>query len=159
MEKVVIVGRDAPLWLSALALYRALTPAGVKVEVVALPDRMQAADIYATLPPLEHEPARVLSGGQRKLLELARILMADPQAILLDEPAAGVNPALLEILSAFVLKMYRERPSVFLVIEHNMEFIMGLAREIIVMHQGTVLERGDPPAIQASPRVIEAYLG
>ena len=53
MEKVVIVGRDAPLWLSALALYRALTPAGVKVEVIALPDRMQAADIYATLPPLE----------------------------------------------------------------------------------------------------------
>ena len=55
--------------------------------------------------------------------------------------------------------MYQERPSVFLVIEHNMEFIMGLAREVIVMHQGTVLERGDPPAIQASPRVIEAYLG
>jgi ABC-type branched-subunit amino acid transport system ATPase component len=105
------------------------------------------------------EPASSLSFGQRRLLEIVGTFLQRPRILLLDEPAAGVNPALLEVLSAFILKMYQERPRVFLVIEHNMEFIMGLARDIIVMHQGTVLERGDPPAIQASPRVIEAYLG
>ena len=105
------------------------------------------------------EPASSLSFGQRRLLEIVGTFLQRPKVLLLDEPAAGVNPALLEVLSAFILKMYEERPSVFLVIEHNMEFIMGLAGEIIVMHQGAVLERGDPGAIQASPRVIEAYLG
>jgi ABC-type branched-subunit amino acid transport system ATPase component len=106
-----------------------------------------------------NEPASSLSFGQRRLLEIVGTFLQRPKVLLLDEPAAGVNPALLEVLTAFILKMYEERPSVFLVIEHNMEFIMGLAREIIVMHQGTVLERGDPSAIQASARVIEAYLG
>jgi ABC-type branched-subunit amino acid transport system ATPase component len=105
------------------------------------------------------EPASLLSFGQRRLLEIVGTFLQHPRVLLLDEPAAGVNPALLEVLTAFILRMYEERPSVFLVIEHNMEFIMGLAREIIVMHQGAVLERGDPQAIQASPRVIEAYLG
>jgi ABC-type branched-subunit amino acid transport system ATPase component len=105
------------------------------------------------------EPASSLSFGQRRLLEIVGTFLQRPKVLLLDEPAAGVNPALLEVLSAFILRMYEERPSVFLVIEHNMEFIMGLAREIVVMHQGAVLERGDPSAIQASPRVIEAYLG
>ena len=100
-----------------------------------------------------------LAYGQQRLLEIALALATRPRVLLLDEPAAGVNPALLEVLSAFILRMYEERPSVFLVIEHNMEFIMGLAGEIIVMHQGAVLERGDPQAIQANPRVIEAYLG
>jgi branched-chain amino acid transport system ATP-binding protein len=85
--------------------------------------------------------------------------IVQPRFLLLDEPASGVNPVLLETLTAFLRAMYRERPGVFLIVEHNMHFIMALAHELIVMHQGSVLDRGAPEAIQASPKVVEAYLG
>ncbi len=104
-------------------------------------------------------PASGLSFGQKRLLEIVSTFIASPDILLLDEPASGVNPALLVTLSEFIRAMYTERPRVFVVVEHNMEFIMSLASDIIVMHQGAVLERGSPEAIQASPRVIEAYLG
>jgi ABC-type branched-subunit amino acid transport system ATPase component len=105
------------------------------------------------------EPAADLSFGQRRLLEIVATFMLKPRILLLDEPASGVNPALLELLLEFMRRMYEERPCLFLVVEHNMEFVMALAGEIIVMHQGAVLERGTPEAVQASPRVMEAYLG
>lgn len=105
------------------------------------------------------EPAGNLSFGQRRLLEIVAIFLVRPQILLLDEPASGVNPALLDTLTEFLRVMYGERPGVFLIVEHNMEFIMGLAHEIIVMHQGAVLERGTPEQIRSSPRVMEAYLG
>jgi ABC-type branched-subunit amino acid transport system ATPase component len=105
------------------------------------------------------EPASSLSFGQRRLLEIVATFIVAPRFLLLDEPASGVNPMLLETLSAFLRTMYQERPGVFLIVEHNMQFIMQLAGELIVMHQGAVLDRGTPEAIQASPRVIEAYLG
>jgi len=105
------------------------------------------------------EPAANLSFGQRRLLEIVGTFMGKPRVLLLDEPASGVNPALLELLLQFIRKMYEERPLFFLVVEHNMEFVMALASEIVVMHQGAVLERGSPQAIQASERVMEAYLG
>ena len=125
------------------------------------PDRAEAERLLklVSLEAYANESAGSLSFGQRRLLEIVGTFLQRPRVLLLDEPAAGVNPALLEVLTAFILRMHGERPSVCLVIEHNMEFIMGLAREIIVMHQGAVLERGDPQAIQTSPRVIEAYLG
>jgi ABC-type branched-subunit amino acid transport system ATPase component len=124
-------------------------------------DRQEAERLLelVRLESYANEPASALSFGQRRLLEIVGTFIQRPRILLLDEPAAGVNPVLLEVLSAFIVKMYEEQPSVFLVIEHNMEFIMGLAREVIVMHQGAVLERGTPQAIQASQRVIDAYLG
>ncbi len=100
-----------------------------------------------------------LSFGQRRLLEIVSTFIAAPGVFLLDEPASGVNPSLLVTLSDCIRTMYAERPRVFLLVEHNMEFIMSLASDIIVMHQGAVLERGTPGAVQASARVIEAYLG
>ena len=106
-----------------------------------------------------HEPAASLSFGQRRLLEIVGSFIVRPRFLLLDEPASGVNPALLETLAELLRTMYRERPGVFLIVEHNMQFIMQLADELIVMHQGAVLDRGAPAAIQASARVIEAYLG
>jgi branched-chain amino acid transport system ATP-binding protein len=105
------------------------------------------------------EPAASLSFGQRRLLEIVGTFIVRPRFLLLDEPASGVNPMLLETLSAFLRRMYEERPGVFLVVEHNMEFIMQLAGELIVMHQGTILERGAPAEIQRSEKVVEAYLG
>jgi ABC-type branched-subunit amino acid transport system ATPase component len=113
----------------------------------------------ATLDRYADSPAGMLSYGQRRLLEIVSALMTRPRLLLLDEPASGVNPALLNVLRDVLLAMHRERPMVVLVIEHNMEFIMELSDRIIVMHQGAVLEEGTPAAIQASPRVIEAYLG
>jgi ABC-type branched-subunit amino acid transport system ATPase component len=104
-------------------------------------------------------PAGLLSYGQRRLLEIAAALVAKPRLLLLDEPASGVNPALLERLSEFLLAARRRSDILLLIVEHNMEFIMALADEIVVMHQGAVLEQGSPAQIQASPRVIDAYLG
>jgi ABC-type branched-subunit amino acid transport system ATPase component len=103
--------------------------------------------------------AGTLSFGERRLLELCAAFMMRPRILLLDEPAAGVNPNLLELLKAFLKRMHAEKPLLLLVVEHNMEFIMGLAGEIIVMHQGAVLERGSPAQVQSSTKVVEAYLG
>jgi branched-chain amino acid transport system ATP-binding protein len=105
------------------------------------------------------EPAGNLSYGQRRLLEIVSSLIAQPRLLLLDEPASGINPTLLNTLHDFLLRIFAERKIVLLVVEHNMEFIMSLASHILVMHQGRVLEEGPPAAIQASRRVIEAYLG
>ncbi|MEN9773724.1 MAG: hypothetical protein RL322_794 [Pseudomonadota bacterium] len=104
-------------------------------------------------------PASSLSFGQRRLLEIVCTFIKPCRLLLLDEPAAGVNPSLLQVLGDFIKVMHRERPSVILLVEHNMEFIMSMADEIIVMHQGRVLERGTPAAVQASAAVREAYLG
>jgi len=104
-------------------------------------------------------PAAMLSYGQKRLLEIASALLMRPRLLLLDEPAAGVNPALLETLHDFLLRIRRETEILILIVEHNMQFIMSLADHIVVMHQGSVLEEGAPAQIQASSRVIEAYLG
>jgi branched-chain amino acid transport system ATP-binding protein len=111
-----------------------------------------------TLRPLAHEPARILSGGQRKLLELARILMADPAIILLDEPAAGVNPALLEVIVEKLAGVNR-RGVTLVVIEHNMDLVSRLCSRVLVMAGGRILCEGSPSEIQRDPRVIEAFLG
>ncbi|MBG1232323.1 ABC transporter ATP-binding protein [Aestuariivirga litoralis] len=113
---------------------------------------------FVTLTHLAQEPARVLSGGQRKLLELARILMADPSIILLDEPAAGVNPALLEFIMSRVLDLNAQGKSILL-IEHNMDMITRLCSRVVVMAQGKFLTEGKPQDVSRNEAVVEAYLG
>jgi len=99
-----------------------------------------------------------LSGGQRKLLELARTLMTDPQLVLLDEPAAGVNPALMEKICTYI-QTWNQQGITFLIIEHNMDVIMSLCSHIWVLAEGQNLADGTPQEIMANDRVLEAYLG
>jgi branched-chain amino acid transport system ATP-binding protein len=113
---------------------------------------------FLTLDALASEPARILSGGQRKLLELARVLMAEPEIVLLDEPAAGVNPTLLETIMARIVEINRQGVT-FLVIEHNMEVVARLCAKVVVMASGRLLREGAPEAVAHDAQVIEAYLG
>ena len=113
---------------------------------------------FVGLSALAQQPARVLSGGQRKLLELARVMVAEPKLVLLDEPGAGVNPALLDQIVDKVAALNRQGVS-FLIIEHNMDLVMSLCSPVMVMAQGRLLVSGEPAEVLRDPRVVEAYLG
>jgi ABC-type branched-subunit amino acid transport system ATPase component len=127
-------------------------------RVAALDEAMRLLHLVR-LQDHAHAPAADLSFGQRRLLEIVSTFMAQPEMLLLDEPASGVNPSLLQVLGDFVKTMMAERPRVMLLVEHNMSFVMDMAQDIIVMHQGQLLERGTPAQVQASAKVVEAYLG
>ena len=99
-----------------------------------------------------------LSYGQKKLLEFAFILIAEPRVILLDEPAGGVNPTMVNYL-ANRIRTLNQRGVTFLIVEHNMEFVMGLCDKVMVMHRGTRIAEGAPAEVRANPAVLEAYLG
>jgi branched-chain amino acid transport system ATP-binding protein len=135
-----------------------LRPRRVASEEKAAIDKARALLDFVTLSALEHEPARVLSGGQRKLLELARVLMADPDILLLDEPAAGVNPTLLELIIGRVQALNASGKSILL-IEHNMDMVARLCGRVVVMAAGRHLTEGAPAGVARNPAVIEAYLG
>jgi branched-chain amino acid transport system ATP-binding protein len=110
---------------------------------------------------IEHlidQPSTELSGGQLKLVELARAITTDPDILLLDEPVAGVNPTLANDIQRFITELNDEGQT-FLIIEHDMPFIMEMADPVIVLDQGRVLMEGDPDTVRNDPRVIDAYLG
>ena len=130
----------------------------VAAEEQASVDKARALLDFVLLSKLQNEPARVLSGGQRKLLELARILMADPEVILLDEPAAGVNPSLLELIIDRVRALNGQGKTILL-IEHNMEMVARLCGRVIVMAAGKLLAEGTPAEVSRHPAVVSAYLG
>jgi len=133
-------------------------PGRVAAEERARIDKAHALLDFVALSPLAGEPARVLSGGQRKLLELARVLMADPDVILLDEPAAGVNPSLLELIIDLLLALNAGGKSILL-IEHNMDAVARLCGRVVVMANGRYLTEGAPADVASNPAVIDAYLG
>jgi branched-chain amino acid transport system ATP-binding protein len=140
------------LWANFTALRR------VAAEERAARDKaLDLLDLVA-LRKLADDPARVLSGGQRKLLELARVMMADPKVVLLDEPAAGVNPSLLEVLIDRI-RQINAAGVTFVLIEHNIDMVTRLCHRILVMAAGALLCEGAPDEVARDPRVIEAYLG
>ena len=141
--------RVVPNWLARKSVTR--------IETDAFAQAMEILEFVA-LANHANQAAGTLSGGQRKLLELARVLMAGPALILLDEPAAGVNPALLEIIIERIAALNR-RGITFLIVEHNMELVARLCRHVYVMAAGKNLCEGAPLHVTRDPRVIDAYLG
>ncbi len=134
-------------------------PRAVRRQEQAIRDKALAVLEFVNLIHLKDEYAGNLSGGQKKLLELARALMGDPEMILLDEPGAGVNPTLLRSLVTFIEKLVTEQGVTVFLIEHDMDLVMSLCNPVIVMSNGEKLAEGTPQEIQRDERVLEAYLG
>ena len=111
------------------------------------------------LQPVAALPAGTLSYGQQKLIDIAMAFMAAPRLVLLDEPCAGVNPSLVEQLRELLLELNKTQGGSFVVIEHNMDFVMKLCPHVICMVEGRVLAEGSPQVVQADPAVLDAYLG
>lgn len=131
-----------------------------KLKAEERQNKQRAMDILESVGLAEkaHDYAGALSGGQRKLLEMARTLMTNPKLILLDEPAAGVNPTLINQICEHIVNWNQQGIS-FLIIEHNMDVIMTLCDRIWVLAEGTNLASGTPEEIQSNTEVLEAYLG
>lgn len=130
----------------------------VHSEEIDLAERAWEQLEFFSLDHLAHEYAGALSGGQRKLLEIARATTADPEMLLLDEPFAGVNPTLEgEILDR--LHQLTDQGYTFLIVEHDVDLIMENCNKIVVMHKGELLAEGPAHAIKNDERVIDAYLG
>jgi len=114
---------------------------------------------FLDLAHLRDELAETLSGGQKKLLELGRTMMTDAKLVLLDEPAAGVNPTLMAKLARMIQELHQERGYSFCIIEHDMDLIAELCDPVIVLAEGRVLTEGTIEAVRNDERVLEAYLG
>lgn len=123
----------------------------------ALAMAMEALDLLG-LARLAHEQARALSGGQLKLLELARLLMLEPAILILDEPFAGVHPALRERIGAFITAQRRAGRS-FVIIEHDIRAVFALSERLLVLAAGRLIADGDPKLLERDQAVIAAYLG
>jgi len=113
---------------------------------------------FTGIAKLAGDRAETLSYGQRKLLELSYVLIAEPEIILLDEPAGGVNPTLIGTISDRIRELNRQGTT-FLIVEHNMEFVMGLCDQVTVLDNGNPVVTGPPDVIRNDHRVLDAYLG
>ena len=149
LENLLVATQRDEGWLRAVL--RRAGSAGEKRRAMELLD-------FVGIARLAHEPAGNLSYGQRKLLELASLLVADPAVLLLDEPAGGVNPTLIGHLADRIAELNRGGKTI-VVVEHNMEFVMSLCSRVTVLSQGTTLVSGTPAEVRNNPAVLDAYLG
>jgi ABC-type branched-subunit amino acid transport system ATPase component/ABC-type branched-subunit amino acid transport system permease subunit len=127
---------------------------------VSGPEARAAEEVldYVGMRAFRDQKARALSYGQQKLVELAQILMLDPRLILLDEPAGGINPVLIERMSEMIREL-NSYGKTFLIVEHNMPFVLGLCDPVHVLGRGRTMASGTPAEIQRDPAVVDAYLG
>jgi ABC-type branched-subunit amino acid transport system ATPase component/ABC-type branched-subunit amino acid transport system permease subunit len=143
-----------------VAPLRSFSWPNLAADAVSGPEARRAEELldFVGLLPLAGQPAGQLSFGQQKLAELAQVLMLEPRLVLLDEPAGGVNPGMIERIAELLLELNR-RGITFLIVEHNMPMVLGLCDPILVMARGRVIAEGPPGAIQRDPAVLDAYLG
>lgn len=155
LDNVMLGGQKNP-GEELLGLFR--PKARAKYEASA---RARAIDLLEQvgIDRFADEYAGILSGGQRKLLDLARSLMAEPKMLLLDEPFAGVNPTLVEKLITVINKLRKEHQLTFLLVEHDLETVMNISDKVVVLAQGKVIADGLPGSIYENDTVIDAYLG
>jgi len=146
--------RGESLWRSVLPFTRR----SVNKQEEEVLERCWEMLEFFEIDHLAYEYAGNLSGGQRKLLELARALLTEPSMLLLDEPFAGVNPSLETRLLEHIHDL-RDQGYTFLIVEHDMDLIMQNCEHVIVMHQGKILTEGPPEEVKRNEAVIEAYLG
>jgi branched-chain amino acid transport system ATP-binding protein len=131
----------------------------IKEQENTLQKKAERVIRFLNISHLKNEKAGRLSGGQKKLLELARTMMVDAKVVLLDEVGAGVNRTLLRQIGDAIIRLNTEHGYTFCMIEHDMDFISKLCDPVIVLANGSVLTQGTPENIKSNPQVIEAYLG
>jgi neutral amino acid transport system ATP-binding protein len=154
LDNMLLAARDQP----AESFWRALLPAAARRDR-ELDGQARELLRLVNLEDRASDLAGVLSGGQRKLLEFARALMTEPRLVLLDEPLAGVNPILRELLLERLAQVRSERRVTFLVIEHDLESVMRVSDSVAVMNEGRVIFSGAGAAAREDPGVVDAYLG
>jgi neutral amino acid transport system ATP-binding protein len=149
LENVLVATQSGKAWVRSMVQTKGSTA-----------ERRRALDALdlVGLASKWSEPAGSLSYGQRRLLELAFVMITDPRVVLLDEPTAGVNVKVIEQLASQVREL-NALGTTFLIVEHNMEFVMGLCDTVTVLHRGSAIVTGCPEAVRDDPRVLDAYLG
>ncbi|MEV5412165.1 ABC transporter ATP-binding protein [Thermopolyspora sp. NPDC052614] len=155
LENLVVAGSHPSAPRSLALAFRRRAHAAETRELIAR--AVETAEFMGLAPVLDQR-SDALSGGQRKLLEIGRALMRDPRVLLLDEPMAGVHPALTRTIAAR-MRDIADRGVAVGVIEHNMEFVMNNCDHVYVLAQGRELVHGEPAEVRRDPRVLAAYLG